>query len=190
MTLCECGCGQEVKEGNRFIHGHHRQGIKHTDSAKKKMSELHKGHKYALGCKRTDRHKNAVSIAMKGNQYALGRKHTEEAKKKISIANKHEKNSNWQGGISLDKYCPKFSPKVRESIREEFNRKCFLCGKEENDNGRKLDVHHIDYNREQGCNGHSWKLIPLCMSCHSKISKRNKVYFENLIMDKLKEVRK
>ena len=32
----------------------------------------------------------------------------------------------------------------------------------------KLDVHHIDYNKGQGCSEHEWRLIPLCRSCHIK----------------------
>ena len=27
MTFCECGCGQEVKRGNRFVHGHNKGNI-------------------------------------------------------------------------------------------------------------------------------------------------------------------
>jgi len=27
--LCACGCGQKVKKGNKFIHGHHRRVIPH-----------------------------------------------------------------------------------------------------------------------------------------------------------------
>lgn len=26
--LCECGCGDVAKPGNRFIHGHHRRGVR------------------------------------------------------------------------------------------------------------------------------------------------------------------
>jgi hypothetical protein len=27
MVLCKCGCGQEVKEGNIYVHGHNRDGL-------------------------------------------------------------------------------------------------------------------------------------------------------------------
>jgi len=27
MGLCKCGCGQEVKEGNLYVHGHNRRGL-------------------------------------------------------------------------------------------------------------------------------------------------------------------
>ena len=37
---CQCGCGQKVKEGCRFIHGHNRRGIHHSFSiqSRKRMS--------------------------------------------------------------------------------------------------------------------------------------------------------
>lgn len=67
MVLCECGCGLEVKEGNRFIRGHWRRGIKHTDSAKKTMGGF-KGRHHSVEAKRS------MSKAHKGNQHALGNK--------------------------------------------------------------------------------------------------------------------
>jgi len=27
MSLCACGCGKEVKDGNNYIHGHNRKGL-------------------------------------------------------------------------------------------------------------------------------------------------------------------
>jgi hypothetical protein len=38
IKLCECGCEKYAKPGNRFIHGHNRQGKFHTKSTKEKMS--------------------------------------------------------------------------------------------------------------------------------------------------------
>ena len=69
-------------------------------------------------------------------------------------------------GFAEDKYCYKFNEPCREHNREKYDRKCFLCGKLESENGRKLSVHHIDGNKDQGCNGHDWKLTPLCGVCH------------------------
>lgn len=39
MKLCECGCGKEVKEKRRFIHGHNWKGKIHTKKTKKIMSK-------------------------------------------------------------------------------------------------------------------------------------------------------
>ena len=85
-----------------------------------------------------------------------------------------EKASNWRGGISKLPYCEKWTEEKREEIRNKYNRKCVICGRDEKDNIdknnklRKLSVHHVDEDKEQGCNGKSWNLKPLCMHCHNK----------------------
>jgi hypothetical protein len=86
---------------------------------------------------------------------------------------------NWKGGISFEPYCPAFTKKLKEEIREKFGRKCYLCPKTEEENGRKLDVHHCDYNKGQGC-GQRWSLIPLCHRCHIKTN-FNRHYWFNLL---------
>ena len=86
---------------------------------------------------------------------------------------------NWKGGIAFGKYCPKFNKKLKEEVREKFGRKCYLCPKTEKENGKKLDVHHCDYNKGQGC-GQKWSLIPLCHKCHIKTN-FNRWYWFNLL---------
>ncbi len=39
MNLCKCGCGQTARLGNAFIHGHNRQGTRHTDDEKRRIRE-------------------------------------------------------------------------------------------------------------------------------------------------------
>ena len=79
-----------------------------------------------------------------------------------------ENHPRWNGGKSYEPYCPKFNEKVKEKAREKHNRTCYLCGKTELENKKRLDVHHIDYNKNSICNGNEWALIPLCHSCHVK----------------------
>ena len=68
---------------------------------------------------------------------------------------------------SPNKYCYKFDEDCREHNREKYERECFFCGKTEEENKTKLCVHHVDYNKNQGCDETpDWKLIPLCSSCH------------------------
>lgn len=88
-----------------------------------------------------------------------------------------------QQGISYDEwenfaynlnslYCPAFDDECRESNREKYGRRCFICGISEKKNVTKkgdqwkLSVHHYDMDKMQGCDGRIWKLIPLCMRCH------------------------
>lgn len=128
-------------------------GKTHTEEIKRKISNIHTGKKIS------DKHK-----------------------KKLSEVNSGENNSNWQGGISFEPYCINFNNKIKEQIRENFNRKCFLCGKNEKDNNNKLSVHHIDYDKNQGCNSTDWQLVPLCINCHSKTSgKHLRDYYEEFI---------
>ena len=55
-----------------------------------------------------------------------------------------------------------FTWALKESIRDRDGRTCRLCGDGESD--RALDVHHIDYDRE---NADLENLVSLCRSCHA-----------------------
>ena len=110
---------------------------------------------------------------------------TKQRAKKIGLYD-GSKNPNWNGGISFEPYCIKFNNALKEEIRDKFGRKCFLCPKTEEENGRKLDVHHVDYNKEQGCNGVRWLLVPLCISCNT-IANFNREYWQDFITEKLRQ---
>lgn len=51
----------------------------------------------------------------------------------------------------------------RESIYQKFGQKCFFCESPGNDNGFRLDLHHIF------SKGGKASLVPLCTACHLKI---------------------
>lgn len=72
----------------------------------------------------------------------------------------------WVEYVSYKPYCKKFDTACRESIRENWDRKCAVCGTGELMNGARLSVHHVTKNKREGCDGSKLKLIPLCKSCH------------------------
>ena len=88
----------------------------------------------------------------------------------------------WRGGLT--KYCHKFNESFRESIREEFGRKCFICGKSEEDNGQKLSVHHTNFDRNCMCGNVECRFVSLCKSCHGKTN-YNRFYWYSRILGKL-----
>jgi hypothetical protein len=94
----------------------------------------------------------------------------------MGIDKRGDKNILWKGGVSFGKYCEKFNKTKKEEIRAKYGRVCFICGKNEEENGRKLDVHHVDYSKNQGCDGNKWALIPLCKSCHAKTGNNRSVW--------------
>lgn len=64
---------------------------------------------------------------------------------------------------SYEPYTKEFDEHRKEECRNMYNGKCVVCGITKDENGRRLDVHHIDYNK---LNSELWNLYPLCMPCH------------------------
>lgn len=165
-------------------------GRKHTEETKRKISENNKGkiiskeHKeklrdFHLGLKLSDETKEKLSKIHKG------KKPSKETREKMSIAQRGKKGSGWKGGISNQKYCYKFNEMKKEEIRNKYNNCDFISGlhKDIINKGKKLSVHHIDYNKEQGCNS-EWKLIPLSSSHHSRTN-NNRWFWNKLFMNVL-----
>jgi hypothetical protein len=73
---------------------------------------------------------------------------------------------NWKGGISFEPYCPKFTNEFKERVRAFFDYQCLNCGTPQN--GYKLHVHHVNFDKETCCNESIPLFIPLCRSCHTK----------------------
>jgi len=165
-------------------------GKTHTEETRKKLSEINIGRKQSketiekriksnTGKKRTEDTKRKISDSHKGKEFS------EEHKRKISenhIDVSRENNPNWKGGITEQKYCPKFNNKLKEKIRNRDNHICQLCGKTEEKNNKKLAIHHIHYDKEN-CYP---DLITICNSCNSKVN-FNREYYEEYFMKILEE---
>ncbi len=98
MKLCGCGCGQKVKEGNRFVSWHsvrciskdtrRNMSVSHmgktlSDITRRKLSEALKGRA------KTEEHKMKIREAQKGNKHPwYGRRHTTATLIKMSLARK------------------------------------------------------------------------------------------------------
>ena len=141
-------------------------GKHHSEETKKKMGENHADRKGE---------KNPM-FGKKGEKAPNFDKHpSEETRKKLREATKGENNPRWRGGISFEPYCQKFNNKFKEYIREKFGRICFLCNKTEEQNRRRLAVHHVNYNKSCGCdNDETCQFVPLCNSCNAKVNTNRK----------------
>lgn len=130
----------------------------------------------------------SVETRIKQSKVRRGRTLSKEHRKKLSDAGigllAGEKNPMWRGGVSFEPYCPKFNERFKESIREKFDRTCFLCPTTEEENGRKLGVHHVNYNKDCLCDDSECEFVPLCNKCHTKTN-HNREYWENTILNKL-----
>ena len=167
---------EETKQNIRKAH----LGKKHTEESKQKMSDNHadfRGEKSGMyGMHQTEEAKQKLREANSGKHFTedhkknmskskLGKHHTEESKQKMRDSSPHisgedhptygktgEKAPNWQGGISNLPYCEKFDSDFKERVRDFFGRCCYVCGMNETENGEKLSVHHVNYDKMVCCN--------------------------------------
>lgn len=152
------------------------------------------------GYKMPKKAKEKIRIAMFGNTHSLGKKASPEKLKKMCIAQQRnpkafkkgqvapmkgrkrldiigEKHPQWKGGISFEPYPLGWTKTHKEQIRYRDRYKCQICGVPEVEVGKKLDVHHIDYNKS---NITLNNLITLCRSCHTKTNYNREYWTEVL----------
>ena len=95
---------------------------------------------------------------------------TEEGQQWLDNNLRGENHPSWKGGISFEPYCEKFDNDLKERVRDFFGRCCYVCGKSEAENGQRLSVHHVNYNKMVCCNDVKPLFVPLCKKCHAKTS--------------------
>lgn len=94
-------------------------------------------------------------------------KSSAEHRRRISA----EGNPMWKGGLSFIPYTPEFNKLLKDAVLKEFNNACQVCGIRSK---RKLDVHHINYNKSDN---KLPNLVCLCKSCHSKTNTDRDYWF-------------
>ena len=211
--LAKCDECDKVRETSKHIYRNLckscvKKGIYPSEEAKQKMRKAQQGkhlskeHKLKLRDVRIGKYLSEET-KQKMRIFHTGKHHSEETKQKIREGNKgkrrseetKQKNSkaqsgknhpNWQGGISFEPYCIKFNDEFKERVREFFGRRCVECNKTEEENGKKLNVHHVTYNKDTCCDGTNPLFVPLCNSCHGKTASNRKnweKYFTEKIMN-------
>jgi hypothetical protein len=90
---------------------------------------------------------------------------------------KGENHPNWKDGSTSRPYRKGFNKKLKRAIKDRDNHKCVICGVPEAETIQGLDVHHIDYNKD---NHNINNLIALCHSCHARTN-HNRDYWRNFL---------
>lgn len=107
--------------------------------------------------------------------------------KKNGLLNSGWLSQRWKGGISQEGYCQKFNADLRRRVRVFFGNKCFLCGKTQEENTKRLAVHHVNYNKNACCDSSKVMLVPLCLECHGRTNSDREHwedYFETILREK------
>jgi hypothetical protein len=184
---------RKISIGNSGSKGKHL-----SEETKQKMSDVRKGRRPSektllmaiaanTGAKRTVESRIRMSLAHKGKTPTkeqrdklrvanTGHIVTEETRRKIR---ERQLDNCWYGNVpehDYIKYCEKFNESLKERVRAYFGYRCFECGVLQN--GKKLSVHHVHYNKKTCCDGSPSDLIPLCPSCHNATN-TNRDYWED-----------
>lgn len=202
LNKCKCRCGNEVKIGNLYIHGHNRKfksGQKnpqfgkpnhwgnHTTEAKlkisqnkdraKKISEKLKG--IVFSKERIDNLKKSHlgQKAWNKNTKGIMKSNSGSFKKGHKRTPKGKEHWGYVDGEGYKGYSNEFI-KIRDIIKKRDNYKC--QADLENCEGI-LGAHHIDYNKK---NNNPFNLIALC-SKHNTFVNKNRKHWKKYLQMKI-----
>ena len=159
-----------------------QKGFHHSDETKAKISLSNSGRP---SCKKgipiKQEHKEKISLSRSGkffgeNNSMFGKQQSKETKQKIKESQTGCKNPRWKGGVSFEPYCVKFTKEFKDRVRKFFGNKCVECGVLQN--GKKLDVHHVNFDKQSCCNDTTPLFVSLCPSCHAKTTHGDRAYWE------------
>jgi hypothetical protein len=148
---------------------------RHTFESGRELGLKNKGRKHS---KESRLHMGILKIGNKNHFF--GKTHSDITLCKMRENRKGkctgEDNPLWKGGISFEPYCYKFNARRRRSVRNFFKNLCICCGCHTSENiskgsrsvlvPKELSVHHIHHNKNEGCNGLPFNLVPMCEECH------------------------
>ncbi len=204
--LCRCGCGKKAPvstytrriEGRfkgkaiKYINGHNLRGKMFSKKHKAKIGLAQKKSwfgnkrkripityhgKICKSCKNIFFIKSSIKTMKYCSQNCFVRQQSKqmEGEKNPMFGQSGLLSPNWMGGLSFNPYPVAFNKNHKKTIREIDNNVCQVC---ENTEKKKLDVHHIDYNKK---NLTIENLISLCKSCHMRTNYNRscwKTYFK------------
>jgi hypothetical protein len=154
-------------EHNSFYGRSHKEGISEVKSKEYRdaASKRRKGKppEEFLVSMTPEEYGKKLSKALSGkNNGMYGKTHSSCYKARLSKKFKGSDNPNWRGGFCRLPYSSDFDEKKKHKIREREGFKCFLC--ESPELTRKLDVHHINYDK---MDSDDLNLVALCAKCHA-----------------------
>jgi len=203
-TICYCmksDCYEILWGGQNWVQGHHtkgkkvwNKGIPQSEDSKEKNRISHMREKNInFGKSRSESSKLKQSISMNGknagiNHYLFEKHLPEITKQKISENHADmsgENNPCYIDGRSFEPYCPRFNFRFKESVRLRDSHTCQLCGKTQIEEGKRLAVHHVHYDKKN-CYP---DVVCLCTSCNARVNKITKrknfeYIFMNILNDK------
>lgn len=94
-----------------------------------------------------------------------------------------DKNPNWKGGASFEKYSIGFNDILKRKVRMRDGFFCQYCWTPEEILGKNMDSHHIDYDKNHNIKNN---LISLCPICHGKMH-YNRIYWQSFWKNKILE---
>jgi len=143
-------------------------------------SSFQKGHKGYGTPEGYVKQATKMKIIMKGRY--KGERHSPTTEfKKGEHRNVGKNNPMWVNGKSREPYSLTFNYSLKEHIRKRDSYICQKCNKTQEENGRRLDVHHIDYDK-QNCDPSN--LISLCHVCNLKAN-QNRPYWTTFFLANL-----
>lgn len=172
-----------------------RKGVPKSDEHKRKLSESNIG-KHRATQTQKERLSLWAKANVGDKHYLFGKTHKPESIEKMRVAKlgkkqspesnikrsismkgkpkseQHrlmhigEKNAAWKGGISYKPYCPRFTEEFKTRVRSFFGCRCVECDVKQDT--IRLDVHHVNFNKQTCCDESDRLFVPLCHSCHSK----------------------
>jgi hypothetical protein len=158
---------------------------KYSDAQKKRCASLAEKNLRSERLKNrifTEEHRKNLSLSEQGEKnHRYGKKESEEIKLKRIES---RLGGFWYGNVNYPevKYCERWTDNLRERVRSYFRYRCFECGIQQT--YKKLQVHHVHYNKKTCCDGSPSDLVPLCDSCHGKTC-HNRNFWESHFVKKL-----